>query len=228
MERACVRNYEPVSEGVPQVNEAQTLDAQRAVVQLGGSGGSRQLCLARQPPSGTARGVPHRVTRRAVIVALAVGALAATVVHQSAGQGVPQLDRFNGFESGGAGDYVVGAGSPAGSVFHRVDAAGRFGLETAAAAGSSEYLEATLSAPTACSPTAIWACVESAPAVPRRIRSWMSGEDVVVEMLHRPRPPGAAAASTANRRAGQRATRRFCPDFSSMLFQYRTRQRRAR
>jgi len=153
-------------------------------------------------------------------VALAVGGLAAIIAHQSSGQGSPELDLFNGFESGGPGDYVIRAGSPSGSMFHRLDAAGHYGLETAAGVGTSEYVEAIFSAPTAMLTDGIWACVETPPAATRRIRSWLSDDNIVIDLLL---PPNRQPTLRINGVpiAGGSPAIALCPNFSSIVVQYR-------
>ncbi len=129
------------------------------------------------------------------------------------------LDRFNGFESGGAGDYQS-SGNPLGSAVHR-PAAGSFGLETSAASGAATYVEAALSSPTQIFTDGIWLCVDTAPAVARRIRTWMSGSTAALQIILRfdgrlelrtdalsiaTTPPGASVNS--------------CPSFSKIAVHY--------
>src|SRR5205085_586892 len=121
----------------------------------------------------------HRPSRGAArVVALTAGSMAvvalAVVAARSIGQGSPQLVRFNGFESGGAGDYAISAGTPLGSLTHRGDAAGRFGLQTAADGGANEYVQFALADPVTSFTDGIWACVDTAPQMGvRRVRSWL-------------------------------------------------------
>jgi hypothetical protein len=133
--------------------------------------------------------------------------------------GSSDLDRFNGFESGGAGEYLT-VGTPSGSSSHRPDAAGDFGLQTAAAAGVDEYAQVSLSAPAAMLTDGIWACVDTPPVGgARRIRSWLSGPDVVVELtlnsnrqlqvIVNDEPVIVSSPPVAQ-----------CPNFSSIVMQY--------
>jgi hypothetical protein len=157
------------------------------------------------------------------LVALTLGALAAAglaaVAVRTAGQ-ASELVRFNGFESGGAGDYATGAGSPLGSLTHRTDAAGRFGLQTAAGSGANEYVAFSLDDPATSFTDAIWACVETAPTMgARRVRSWMNGSTVVAQLVLTPSnqlqltvngvPVGSASTPVAD-----------CPQFSSVFVEY--------
>lgn len=125
----------------------------------------------------------NRASQLGIVVALAAcAALAALGARRTAAQGSSELDRFNGFESGGIGEYSS-VGTPSGSSTHRSEAAGSFGLQTAAAPGTNEYAAVGLSAPATMLTDGIWACVETAPVGgARRIRSWLSGSDMVVEM----------------------------------------------
>ncbi|HSP99249.1 MAG TPA: hypothetical protein VL049_18660, partial [Candidatus Dormibacteraeota bacterium] len=167
----------------------------------------------------------HRPARGAVrYVALAVGVVAsvalAVVAARTVGQGSPELLRFNGFESGGPGDYLVGAGTPAGSMTHRADAAGRYGLQTAAAGGDNEYVQFSLAQPVGAFTDGIWACVDTHPASGvRRVRSWLNGATVVAQLVLTPSnqllltvngvPIGSASTPVAT-----------CPDFSSVFVEY--------
>ena len=94
------------------------------------------------------------------------------------------LDRFNGFESGGTGDYSA-FGSPTGTMVERPNAAGRFALETTAAAGNSEYVSVSLSQPAAVLTDSIWLCVNAAPTTGRRIRTWLNGGSSVLALILR-------------------------------------------
>ncbi len=144
----------------------------------------------------------RRATRSVALVvgALAGVALAAAAVRTS-GQ-ASELVRFNGFESGGPGDYATGAGSPVGSMTHRTDAAGRFGLQTAAGGGANEYVQLSLDTPVTAFTDGIWACVETAPTMgARRVRSWMNGNTVVAQLVL---TPEQAAAADRQRRSGRR------------------------
>lgn len=95
---------------------------------------------------------------------------------------VISLDRFNGFEGGGAGDYTA-VGTPAGVATART---GDFGLRTSSVAHGNDFVRATLSSPSAVVSDRIWACVEQAPASgSRRIRSWMAGNTALVELFLR-------------------------------------------
>jgi hypothetical protein len=153
------------------------------------------------------------------VALLALGALTLVAPRRSAAQGSSDLDRLNGFESGGAGDYES-HGSPSGSTFHRLDAAGSFGLETAAASGSDEYVETALSAPATTVTDGIWACVKTTPTGgARRIRSWLSGSDVVVEMrLNQNRLLQVLVNGDAVILSGTPIA--LCPNFSNILLQY--------
>ncbi len=152
------------------------------------------------------------------VAALATCAVAATVARQTAGQGQPTLDRFNGFESGGPGDYAA-VGTPGGSMFHRPDAAGRFGLETAAASGANEYVETIPSTALKVFTDAVWACLQTTPSSPRRVRSWLSGGTPIVELVLTPagqlqlqvdgQSIGTPSPAVAN-----------CPQFSSVFVEY--------
>lgn len=154
------------------------------------------------------------------LVTCAGMALAVLAARITAGQGSPQLVRFNGFESGGPGDYSVGAGSPAGSATHRSDAAGRFGLQTAAAGGTNEYVQFALDSPVGTFTDGIWACVDTPPAMGvRRVRSWTSGNTVVAQLVLTPSsqllltvngvPIGSASTPVAT-----------CPEFSTVFVEY--------
>jgi hypothetical protein len=157
------------------------------------------------------------------LAALTLGALAAVglaaVAVRTAGQ-ASELVRFNGFESGGAGDYATGAGGPLGSMMHRADAAGRFGLQTAAGSGANEFVAFSLDDPVTSFTDAIWACVETAPTMgARRVRSWMNGNTVVAQLVLTPSnqmlltvngvPVGSASTPVAD-----------CPQFSSVFVEY--------
>ena len=116
----------------------------------------------------------HRANRRALaarpmplwpLVALALGAL---IARRSARRspsappgGRPSSVRFNGFESGGAGDYAWPArhAEPARRSPPRSTPPADLGLETAAGSGANEYVDVARSATRPRpSPTAIWAC----------------------------------------------------------------------
>ena len=166
----------------------------------------------------------HRPAHGAVpYVALAlsacVGIAFAVVAARTSGQG-SQLVRFNGFESGGAGDYIAAAGTPTGSTTHRSDAAGSFGLQTAAAGGANEFVQFSLSDPVSSFTDGIWACVETAPTMGvRRVRSWTNGANVVAQLVLTPSnqllltvngvPIGSASPAIAT-----------CPDFSAVFVEY--------
>lgn len=123
----------------------------------------------------------RRARSHAGRIGLAVLVLAACLASAAAAQ---TLDRFNGFESGGAGDYAAFDG-PSGTILHRPDAAGDFGLATTATAFTNQFVSVSLSAPTAIFTDSIWACVETAPAIVRRVRSWTNSGAPVVELyLH--------------------------------------------
>src|SRR6516225_8723007 len=178
-ERACVRNYEPVSKGVPQVNEAQTL-VRTAMPAVGVEAGGTETTVPRT--GATEQSAVRLVALRQAGFAVVAVALA-VLVTLTRPCGAQELDVFNGFESGGVGDYTVGAGTPSGSLFHRLDASGQFGPETAAVGGANEYVQVALSAASTSVTDGIWMCVETAPlTTARRVRSWMSGATVVVEL----------------------------------------------
>ncbi len=151
-----------------------------------------------------------------------LAALAAVAAQRTTGQPEPQLDRFNGFENGGPGEYQS-VGAPLGSSFHRAHAAGRFGLATAADAGANEYVSVELSEAAAVVTDGIWACVEGAPgggqSAVRRVRTWLSGETEVAELLLRwdralELRIGEGVIVTSNPIAS-------CPDFSPVILEYR-------
>ena len=145
---------------------------------------------------------------------------ALTVAQRGAAQGGSDLDQFNGFQSGGAGDYTA-HGAPSGSPFHRVDAAGQYGLETAAASGANEYVQVALSAPTTSLTDGIWACVETAPSGggARRIRSWLNGSNIVMEMRLVANRQLQIDVNDVNVIPGS-APIALCPDFSAIVVQY--------
>ena len=138
---------------------------------------------------------------------------AATVAAQS-------LDRFNGFENGGVGDYDS-VGAPAASITHRPAAAGDFGLSTAASAGSDSYAAVSLSAPAAVLTDGVWACVEVVPAG-RRIRTWLSGSTPALQLLlrfDRRLELRTDVITIATTDAG--VTLATCPSFSHLVVEYR-------
>jgi hypothetical protein len=155
---------------------------------------------------------------------LALGALLAAAHTMLAPAIVAQpsvvLERFNGFEGGGGGDYAS-VGSPLGSATHRA-AAGEFGLETTASGGATEYVEAALGSAGDVVTDVIWACVGTAPSAGRRVRTWLSGANPVLQLILRfdrrlelrtdlitvtTTPPGATVA--------------LCPTFSRIDVEYR-------
>src|SRR5262245_49520752 len=71
---------------------------------------------------------PRRLA--AILTTLAIVSL----VNATASPAQVNLDRFNGFESGGAGDYEIGAGAPTADPDAHT---GMFGLLTAADAGTN-------------------------------------------------------------------------------------------
>lgn len=175
--------------------------------------------MPRHSSSGTgAAGATFRHLGWAVGIVVSVGL--AIVAARTAGQGPPALDRFNGFESGGPGDYAVGAGSPSGSATHRTDAAGQFGLQTGAASGANEYVTAALAAPVAELTDGIWACVETAPtAITRRVRAWSSGGSMVAELLLR--PSRQLELRVNNQTIGSASPAlTLCPTMSSVFVEY--------
>jgi hypothetical protein len=133
------------------------------------------------------------------------------------------LDRFNGFESGGAGDYEA-VGSPSASLIHRSDAAGNFGLSTVGGPGSDEYVATTFSAPASVMTDQIWACLASeVVTTPRRIRTWLSSGTVVLQLIlrtdnHLSLATGGMIFQEIARSPGQISS---CPDFSSVVVEYR-------
>jgi hypothetical protein len=156
--------------------------------------------------------------RQAGFAVLALGALAFSIARPTRAQ---ELDVFNGFESGGVGDYTVGAGTPTGSLFHRLDASGQFGLETAALGGANEYVQVALSAPSTAVTDGVWMCVETAPqTTTRRVRSWMSGATVVVELRLLPSQQLQISVNgvALPQNSPPIAT---CPAFSAVVMQYR-------
>ena len=166
-------------------------------------------------------GARRSVLRQAglAIVVLGLGVLATLAARRSAAQGGSDLDRFNGFESGGAGEYLT-VGTPSGSSSHRLDAAGAFGLQTAASPGVNEYAQVSLSAPAAMLTDGIWACVETAPTGgARRIRSWLNGADVVVELrLNSNRQLQIVVNDEPVILSSPPLSQ--CPNFSSIVMQY--------
>ena len=129
------------------------------------------------------------------------------------------LDRFNGFEAGGAGDYSI-TGNVTPSTQHR-STAGDFGLQTSATASAISYIEEQLSAPAETITDGIWACVETAPAGSRRIRTWLSAGEASLQLLLRfdrrleLRTDAITVAITP-----PAATVNLCPSFSKILVRY--------
>ena len=116
------------------------------------------------------------------VAVLALAVVVAAIAAQTGAQLEPTIDRFNGFESGGPGDYDA-VGMPTGSGVHRLDGAGRFGLLTMAGDNEQEYVETTLSDFTNVLTDGIWMCVQTLPASPRRVRAWLSNNQVVMELI---------------------------------------------
>src|SRR5262245_56430540 len=89
----------------------------------------------------------HRALRRmrhARMGRAAILLLTWLVVTQQRAGAQFNLDRFNGFESGGAGDYEIGAGAPASDPNAH---SGERGLLTEADAGTNEFVHTPFSAP---------------------------------------------------------------------------------
>jgi hypothetical protein len=148
--------------------------------------------------------------------------LTALAVRSPAGTPDPTLDRFNGFESGGPGDYAS-SGTPSGSFFHRPNAAGHFGLQTMAGPGAQEYVSVSLSSPATAFSDGIWACVETAPATnSRRIRAWLDdlGDEVMELRLDFQRRLELRVSGTFVALGAQPLT--SCPTFSSLLVEYQS------
>jgi hypothetical protein len=152
----------------------------------------------------------------AQILGAALAAVVTLVAVQSrATAPLTQLDRFNGFESGGPGDYQS-TGAPTGSVTRRT---GQFGLLTAPSSGAAEYVSTSFSSPSGEVTDRIWACVETAPTIARRIRSWLSGATPLVELILRTdlrlelRVANATVGVTNDKVSA-------CPAFSSIEVQY--------
>lgn len=116
-----------------------------------------------------------------VLAVLAIAAFGAAVVTSEAvGVAQSELVRFNGFESGGAGDYSS-SGLPLGSATAR---SGSFGLSTSAGNGANEFATVQLAAPLASLTDSIWACRQTVPSFGgRRIRSWTSSGATVMELI---------------------------------------------
>src|SRR5215467_10399490 len=103
-ERACVRNYEPVSKGVPQVNEAQTL-VRTAMPAVGVEAGGTEITVPRT--GATEQSAMKLVALRQAGFAVLAVVLAALATLAARPSGAQELDVFNGFESGGVGDYTI-------------------------------------------------------------------------------------------------------------------------
>ncbi len=160
---------------------------------------------------------PMTLLRRLTLAIIAAATCLTTTVRA---QPSVVLDRFNGFEGGGAGDYAS-VGDPSGSATHR-DSAGDFGLDTSAATNQVEYAEAELSAPGEVFSDEIWACVVTVPAGGRRIRTWLSGSTPSLQLVLRfdrrieLRTDLITVATTP---VG--ATVAMCPTFSRIVVEYR-------
>ncbi len=129
------------------------------------------------------------------------------------------LARFNGFESGGPGDYGA-VGAPSGSTVHRSEA-GHFGLATAAGNFGIEYVQTSLSPAAARFTDGIWACAQTTPTLARRIRTWFSGATDVMELLLRTDRRvelRVADQTVATSLTGQVVS--LCPQFSQILVEY--------
>ncbi len=147
-----------------------------------------------------------------------------TVLAVRSPAGVPgaTLDRFNGFESGGPGDYTS-VGTPSGSFFHRLNAAGRFGLQTMAGPGAKEFVSVGLSSPATTFTDGIWACVETAPTTnSRRIRTWLDdqGGEIMEVRIDFQRRLELRVNGTFVALGAQPLT--SCPTFSSLLVEYQS------
>ena len=107
--------------------------------------------------------------------------------------------RFNGFESGGPGDYAIGAGTRSARSSIAPTPPGASACRPRPASGANEYVQSSLVGPgRPRSPTA------SGPASrrrrrcgARRVRSWLNGATVVAQLVLTAEQPAAADASTA-------------------------------
>lgn len=130
------------------------------------------------------------------------------------------FDRFNGFESGGPGDYTP-LGSPSGTsiAVH----SGSYGLLTGAQSTAMEYVNATLSAPASIVTDGMWVCVNSKdPNIARRVRSWSTagGSTVVVGLIYRS-SDGKLELRVANSTVGISTTAMAsCPALTHVEVQY--------
>src|SRR5262249_12093667 len=65
----------------------------------------------------------------------------------------------------------------------------------------------------------IWACVETTPSATRRIRSWLSNGNIVIDLLLAPNRQPTLRINGVPIPSGPAIA--LCPNFSSILVQYR-------
>lgn len=193
------------------------------MAQVNAAAGSATFVERRAPgPATDARRRARSLTALRRLRAIGTAACIATAVATAPALAQPSvvLQRFNGFEGGGAGDYAS-VGAPSGSSTNR-GAAGSFGLETSAAGGAVEYVEAALEGAGDVVTDVIWACVGTAPSGGRRVRTWLSGATPTLQLIlrfDRRLELRTNLITVATTPVG--ATVALCPAFSRIAVEYR-------